>query len=299
MGFLGVAVGFAFAKTSQTTRRVARYASLSADSYSATPGTLDEEDQPVRTPLDSNSTVLVVGATRGIGLEFVRQLLAKGSTVVATHREAEPPQTLQSLADSGGQLSFLQMDVGDGDSVQAAAAAFGGKGMRLTHIIHSAGIYGPQGTLDGVGRQGRASYPAVTKEAMMSVFEINAVGPLLVAQNFSPFLKPSPSCALPVISILTSKMGSIDDNGSGGAYAYRTSKSALNAIAKSLYVDLKSSGKATVCLLHPGYVRTDMTDGNGLIDCDESVAGLLKAIEATGPETPYRWIDFKACLIPW
>ena len=278
---------------------VARAAdSDSTPGHSAAPGTSAVEDQSAQTPLDQHSTVLVVGATRGIGLEFVRQLLLRGCAVVGTHRQAHAPEPLQALAVSQG-LRFLQMDVADPRSIQCAAKALEAQGTALTHIIHSAGIYGPQGTLDGRGRKGRADAPAVTKDAMMTVFEVNAVGPLLVAQAFAPLLKPSASCMLPIIAILTSKVGSIDDNSSGGAYAYRTSKAACNAVARSLYVDLNSTRQATVCLLHPGFVRTDMTSGKGLIDCDESVSGMIKAIEATGPGTPFRWVDYKACLIPW
>ena len=113
----------------------------------------------------------------------------------------------------------------------------------------------------------------------------------------SALLAPSGAQTMPVLAILTSKVGSIDDNGSGGAYAYRTSKAAVNQIAKSLYIDLED--QATVVLLHPGFVQTDMTNGAGLITADVSVAGLLKAIEATGPETPFRFVDFAGKRIPW
>ena len=99
---------------------------------------------------------------------------------------------------------------------------------------------------------------------------------------------------------MSSKVGSVDDNGSGGAYAYRSSKSALNSIAKSLSsVDL--ANEARVMLLHLGYVRTDMTGGKeGFIDAKESMGGMLNAIEATDATTPgFRFVDYKACLIPW
>ena len=101
---------------------------------------------------------------------------------------------------------------------------------------------------------------------------------------------------------MSSKVGSVIDNGSGGAYAYayRSSKSALNSIAKSLSsVDL--ANEARVMLLHLGYVRTDMTGGKeGFIDAKESMGGMLNAIEATDATTPgFRFVDYKACLIPW
>lgn len=201
----------------------------------------------------------------------------------------------------------LQMDIVDEDSITNAVVEY--KAMiennpnivkesnGLTHIIHSAGIYLPGTSFDGTARGPRQPAPPVTKEIMMKTFEINTIAPLLVAQNFVPLLSKRSDTLLPVISFLTSKVGSIDDNRSGGAYAYRSSKSALNNIAKSLSIDL--AGEASVTLLHPGYVRTDMTSGNGLIDVDESVGGMLKAIEATDATVGFRFVDYKACLIPW
>jgi len=202
------------------------------------------------------------------------------------------------------------MDLESETSIMDAAKTLGDDdnddGGLLTHIIHSAGIYLPGTSLDGKARGPRKAAPPVTKEIMMKTFEINTIAPLLIAQHFIPLLKSrsvsdgdgdEQKLLLPIISILSSKVGSVDDNGSGGAYAYRSSKSALNNIAKSLSIDL--SNEARVLLLHPGYVRTDMTDGNGLIDVDESVNGMLNAIEATDATVGFRFVDYKACLIPW
>eukprot|EP00931_Biecheleriopsis_adriatica_P120895 TRINITY_DN95997_c0_g1_i1.p1 TRINITY_DN95997_c0_g1~~TRINITY_DN95997_c0_g1_i1.p1 ORF type:complete len:266 (+),score=55.82 TRINITY_DN95997_c0_g1_i1:37-834(+) len=214
-------------------------------STSVPPGTSPVEEQPVITELGAGSKVLVVGASRGIGLEFVRQLLSRGCQVIATHREDAPPQTLHGVANE--RLSYLRMDVSDADSISKAAASLSEKGTKLTHIVHNAGIYGPTVTLDGKERQGRPAAPAVSKDVMLRVFEVNAVGPLLVVQRFIDLLQ-APDGQLPIIAILTSKVGSVDDNGSGGAYAYRASKSACNIIAKSIYVDLRSEGLATVVL---------------------------------------------------
>lgn len=273
--------------------------------FSALPGSMEKEDQTVKTPLGSNSHVLVVGASRGLGLEFCEKLLAKGCRVVATHRGEHVPEALSALASSSGdKLQFLCMDVGDEQSIIEAAATL--KGMLekmespgLSHIIHNAGIYGPRDSLDGKSRLGRAANPPVTKQGMLQTFEINTIGPLLMAQSFTPLMKKPAEGkkGMPILAILSSKVGSVDDNGSGGAYAYRASKSALNIVAKSLFCDLW--GSVAVFLLHPGYVRTDMTNGQGLIDTDESVDGMLRAIEATDGETPFRWVDYKACRIPW
>ena len=255
------------------------------------------EEQPVRNPLDSSSNVLVVGASRGIGTELVRQCLAKGASVIATHRGSAVPSALEELrAEAPDRLSTLELDCSDPASIEGAAQSMHDRPARLTHVIHNAGIYGSQVSISGKSWGSRPAANPVTKEIMMEVFETNAVGPLLVAQAMYPFFAPAPG-QQPVYAFLTSKVGSIVDNGSGGAYAYRASKIALNMIAKSLSVDFK--GIASVVLLHPGYVRTDMTGGNGLIDADESVAGMLRAVEATDSSMELRWVDYKAEVVPW
>eukprot|EP00965_Chrysotila_dentata_P129817 4291343-Pleurochrysis_carterae.AAC.1 len=277
--------------------RMSSAAAPSADnlhSISAAPDSEVKDKQEIITPLGPGCTVLVVGATRGIGLEAARQLVERGCKVVATHRSLRPSAALEQL-----RCDFLRMDVADEDSVRDAAQELSDRGISLTHIFHSAGIYGPVGSLDGKARMGRPEAPPVTKQDMLDVFQVNAVAPLLVAQHFVPLCNATEAVKIPILAILTSKVGSVHDNGSGGAYAYRASKAACNIIAKSLYVDLRSEDRATVVLLHPGYVRTDMTNGKGFISTFECVGGLLGAIEATGPETPFRWVDYKGMLIPW
>lgn len=273
---------------------------------SAPPGTSSLiEEQPVRYAIDKTCTVLVVGGTRGIGLEWVRQCGSKGASVIATYRGEELPTSLAELSLENKAVQSLRMDVEDEESVSSAAEELRerlGKAGSLTHVIVNAGIYLTGSSFDGTPRGGRAAAAPVTKDIMMRTFAVNSIGPLVVAQSFIPLMvvegqKVTADTKLPVFSILTSKVGSVDDNASGGAYAYRASKSALNNIAKSLSVDLK--GKVSVVLLHPGYVRTDMTSGNGLIDTDESVRGMMRAIETTNASVGFRLVDYKAALIPW
>jgi hypothetical protein len=118
--------------------------------FSAKPGTLEKEEQKVLTPLGADSQVLVVGASRGIGLEFASQLLERGCSVVGTHRGDAVPQQLKELKDkSGDRLRLLAMDVGDEESINNAASELrglikGGECKPLSHIIHNAGVYGPK-----------------------------------------------------------------------------------------------------------------------------------------------------------
>uniref|UniRef100_A0A7S4N4A4 Short-chain dehydrogenase/reductase SDR n=1 Tax=Odontella aurita TaxID=265563 RepID=A0A7S4N4A4_9STRA len=299
-------------RTSQTVVRAgtaesATEAFTPPDARSAVPGIHETEVQPSRNPIGPNSSVLVVGGTRGIGLEFVRQCAQRGASVAATHRDGSIPEALLQLIkacedDNIGAVSGLQMDVADESSIQNAAMELKSREdfKPLTHIIHSAGTYLKGTTFDGSSRGGRPPAPPVTKDIMMDTLLINAVGPLMVAQSFVPIMGSSPEATddqLPILAVLTSKVGSIHDNGSGGTYAYRASKSALNNICKSLSVDLM--GEISVVLIHPGYVRTDMTGGNGLIDVDESVSGMLRAVESTDRTVGFRFVDYKAELIPW
>jgi NAD(P)-dependent dehydrogenase (short-subunit alcohol dehydrogenase family) len=264
------------------------------------PGTSPVEDQEKVNPINSSCTVLVVGANRGIGLEFVKQCLERGATVIASHRSDEVPETLRDLQSEydDNKLRPLQIDLTSESSIEDAASKFQAMDIgSLTHIIHNAGIYLPGTSFDGTARGPRDAAPKVTKEVLMKTYEINTIAPLLIAQNFVPLMGKRSDSLYPVLAMLSSKVGSVDDNGSGGAYAYRSSKSALNNIAKSISIDL--GDEIRVALLHPGYVRTDMTNGNGFIDTDESVSGMLNAIEATDASTGFRFVDYKACLIPW
>mmetsp|Transcript_2583 Transcript_2583/g.5621 ORF Transcript_2583/g.5621 Transcript_2583/m.5621 type:complete len:352 (+) Transcript_2583:24-1079(+) len=271
---------------------------------SVTPGESPVEEQNALNPINESCTILVVGTSRGIGIEFAKQCLDKGATVIATYRSKDLPTSLSDLKSSednnyADKLHTIQMDLEDEDSISEAARNLKGREdiQPLTHIIHNAGIYLSGASFDGTARASRPATSKVTKEVMMKMFEVNTIAPLLIAQSFVPLLGKPSGNLFPIIAFVSSKVGSVDDNGSGGAYAYRSSKSALNQVAKSLSVDL--ADEARVVLLHPGWVRTDMTNGNGLIDTEESVSGMLKAVEATDASTGFRFVDYKACQIPW
>ena len=128
---------------------------------------------------------------------------------------------------------------------------------------------------------------------MRAQFELNAIAPLLLTRALAPRLDPGAKVAL-----ITSRMGSIGDNGSGGYYGYRMSKAALNAAGVSLAHDLKPRGVAVV-ILHPGSVRTDMTGGHGMIDADESARSLLQRIDELRLETTGRFLHQNGEVLPW
>ena len=216
---------------------------------------------------------IVTGANRGIGLQLCRALKDRGHTVTALCR-----QSSEALAGLGVNIRD-NYDVTDGAAIEAFARSVEPGTVDL--LINNAGI------LHGM------SLDELDLESARRQFEVNALGPLRVTQSLLHALKDGARLAL-----VTSRMGSIADNDSGGSYGYRMSKAALNAAGVSLARDLRERGIA-VAILHPGYVRTDMTGQSGLIDVDESVAGLLEQIDGLDLENSGSFWHTNGELLPW
>ncbi len=215
--------------------------------------------------------VLVVGANRGIGLELARQLVARGDHVTATCR-----------TDRGG-LERLGCGVLDGiDLARRDTLAVLGSGPGLDDLIVNAGIYPDEEGLE-----------ALDTALVLRDLEVNAVGPLAAVQAALPRLHEGSRVVL-----ITSRMGSIGDNDSGGSYGYRMSKAALNMAGKTLSIDLAPRGVA-VALVHPGWVRTDMTAGQGLIDARESAAGILARLDDLHLGTTGTFWHQNGQTLPW
>ena len=196
------------------------------------------------------STHVIVGANRGIGLELAKQLHAKeDQKVIATCRKSS-----EGLNATGAEV-HEGVDVTSDEAVAAFAAKM--KGRELDGLIVNAGVL-ERNTL------AHLDFDSIRKQ-----LEVNALGPLRVVAALRDALEDGAKGA-----IITSRMGSIADNGSGGSYGYRMSKTAVNAAGVSLARDL-APRRIAVGLFHPGYVRTDMTGGNGNVDPDEAAAMLL------------------------
>ncbi len=221
-------------------------------------------------------TVLITGTNRGIGLELCRQLSAKGMHVIATCRHAS-----KELKDLNVEI-IENVEVSEPTSLAKLADTL--KGRNLDWVINNAGIAG------GIGL-GDIDDSAV--DSFIRMYRVNSLGPLLVTQALLPNLHEGSK-----VGIITSRMGSIDDNDSGGSYAYRMSKAAVNAAGKSLSVDLKPRGIA-VAILHPGWVRTDMTGHGGLIDPDESASGLIKRMEELTLDSSGGFWHTNGERLPW
>jgi NAD(P)-dependent dehydrogenase (short-subunit alcohol dehydrogenase family) len=221
-------------------------------------------------------TALVTGSNRGIGLEFCTQLKQRGFDVIATCRHGSP--ALEAL----GVEVIEGVEVSEPDSLKELVEKLDGR--KIDWLINNAGIAGGLGLSD------------INVEALDSfkrMYEVNSLGPLLVTNALLGNLGDGSK-----VGLITSRMGSIDDNDSGGSYAYRMSKAALNAAGKSLSIDLKPRGIA-VGILHPGWVRTDMTGHGGLIDTDESVDGLLKRMDGLNLENSGTFWHTNGEVLPW
>lgn len=216
---------------------------------------------------------VVTGANRGIGLELARQLKARGASVVAVCRKGSP------------ELDALGVRVESGiDVTEPAAGSDLAERLAVDDIdllIQNAGMLAPD------------SLDTVDLVKLRAQFELNAIAPLMLTRALAARLHKGSKVAL-----ITSRMGSIADNGSGGYYGYRMSKAALNAAGVSLAHDLKPRGVAVV-MLHPGSVRTEMTRGHGMIEADESVRGLLQRIDELQLETSGRFLHQSGEALPW
>jgi NAD(P)-dependent dehydrogenase (short-subunit alcohol dehydrogenase family) len=196
--------------------------------------------------------VLVTGANRGIGLELCRQLVARGDEVIAACRSSN--SALQAL-----NLRVIEgIDVSSARSVALLRSELGE--LKLNWLINNAGIL----SVESLGN--------LDFDAMERQFRVNSLGPLRVTSALLPNL---PSGAK--VGIITSRMGSIEDNTSGGYYGYRMSKAAVNMAGMSLARDLREVG-VSVTLLHPGMVATEMTGGRG-VKVEHSASGLIQRMD--------------------
>ncbi len=225
-------------------------------------------------------TVLITGANRGLGLEFTRQFAAEGWHVIATCRQ---PNAAKALAAIKGDVRVRALDTTD--SVQVGALARALKSETIDLLINNAGIYGPR----------KVAFGRVNQEAWRDVFQVNVMGPMMVSEALADHVARSTG---KTIVTLTSMMGSIALNESGGSYIYRSSKSALNMVMKGLSVSLKPRG-ITVVLIHPGWVRTDMGGASAHLSTEESVTAMRRIIAGLKPDDNGRFFNYDGKEIPW
>jgi NAD(P)-dependent dehydrogenase (short-subunit alcohol dehydrogenase family) len=217
-------------------------------------------------------TVLITGGNRGIGLELARQYAERGDEVIVACRHSSVQLTELGVKVVSG------VDVGSAQSVAGLASAL--EGTRLDRLVNNAGILS-RDSLDEL------DFAEVERQ-----FQINSMGPLRVTAALRPNLSSGSK-----VFVITSRMGSIDDNTSGGYYGYRMSKAAVNIAGKSLSVDLKPAGIG-VFLLHPGYVSTDMTGHHGT-PVSDSARGLIARMDELGIEQTGTFWHQEGTSLPW
>lgn len=229
-------------------------------------------------------SVLITGANRGIGLKFVEYYCHKNWNVYATYRDEH--HALLEKTTQYNHLTLLKLDVADPLSINKLKQSM--TGITLNLLINNAGVHGPRDH-----EFGHTSTKQV--EQWQQVLSINSIAPLLVTEALSKNLQfGTPSKA----AFISSKMGSIDDNTSGGSYMYRTSKTALNAVVRSLSVDLEKFGISVVAL-HPGWVKTRMGGENALIDTKTAVEGMAQVIDNLSADNSGEFVNFDGQSLPW
>jgi NAD(P)-dependent dehydrogenase (short-subunit alcohol dehydrogenase family) len=217
--------------------------------------------------------VLVTGANRGIGLELARIFRARGDSVIAVCRRASA-----DLAALGVRV-VTDVDVTDERSLDKLVRAL--EGTRLDVVVHNAGILRSE------------ALGSIDYRSLQAQIDTNAIAPLRLTERLLPLLAAGAK-----IAFMTSRMGSIADNSSGSMYGYRMSKAALNMAGASLAHDLKPRGVAVV-ILHPGYVRTEMTGGHGNIEPKDAAAQLVQRIDELSLATTGRFLHANGEVLPW
>ncbi len=219
------------------------------------------------------ASILVTGGNRGIGLELVRQFVERGDDVIAVCRSSNPD--LEAI----GARIIDGVDVSDDAGVARLVTAL--EGETIDVLVNNAGILKSD------------NFDSVDFDAMLEQYRVNTIGPLRVTRALRDNLKAGSK-----VGIVTSRVGSIEDNGSGNNYGYRCSKTAANMVGMNLHHDLSPKGIA-VMLLHPGYVATDMTGGSGNTNTVDAAAGLIARLDELSLETSGTFWHAEGYELPW
>jgi NAD(P)-dependent dehydrogenase (short-subunit alcohol dehydrogenase family) len=229
-------------------------------------------------------STLITGANRGLGLEFARQYLADGWRVYAACRDPNTASELRRLAEPNDKnLQIMTLDVTNPANVKAAVSELDGRAIDL--LLNNAGVMGARGQTVG-----NLDYDTWAK-----VLEANTMGPMRVAEAFVDHVARSDR---KLIVTLTSGMGSLADNTSGGSIAYRSSKAAVNMVMRSLAIDLTPRG-ITCVVVNPGWVQTDMGGPHARISPAESVTKLRRLIDTLGPAQSGKFFNYDGREYPW
>ena len=229
------------------------------------------------------TNVLITGANRGLGLGFAKKCLKKDVHVLATVRDIKGSKELLALKERFPEnLEIFELDLLKESAGYILANFLGDRPIDI--LINNAGI--------GSTNQ---HFQAVSPKPWLEVLKVNLIAPLMVTQSIIDNVKKG---VAKKIYFLSSQLGSIEDNTSGGMYIYRSSKTGLNQVVKSLSVDLKPQG-ITVVSLHPGWVKTDMGGPNAPVSIDESIKGMMQVIDETDIRDTGRFLNYDGKELPW
>ena len=230
--------------------------------------------------------ILVTGASRGLGLEYVRQYAARGERVFATCRDPGGAERLAAVAgEHPGSVEVSALDVTDRRAIDAIVERIAADGDgSLDVLVNNAGL-SPRGE----------RFDNIEATSMLAVLEVNAVAPLIVAQRCRPLLARA---RRPRIVNLSSAMGSLAKKDYGRHYSYASSKAALNMVTRAAAHDLAGDGIVVVAL-HPGWVQTDLGGSQATLSPRESVRGMIRVVDRLKPEQSGRFLTWQGEEHPW
>lgn len=226
--------------------------------------------------------ILITGANRGIGLGFSAYYANAGWHVYACCRNPKNATNLKNLSQKNSSVSMIQADVSKFSDIQKLAKVLQNKPIDI--LINNAGILGAH-----------ESFGNIETEFWVEALKVNTIAPLLIAQALLPNLRLG-QCK--IIANISSCLGSISDNDSGAYYCYRSSKAALNAVTKSMAIDLKNENITTIAM-HPGWVKTDMGGEDAQITVSESVQGLTSVLNSIKLNDSGKFLDYQGKLLDW
>lgn len=227
--------------------------------------------------------VFITGANRGIGLELTHQYLVAGEKVFASARDPSIESLSRLTERYPDNLKIVMLDVTDESNIQTVAGSLESTSIDL--LINNAGLFHSK----------HEDFSSLNPDTWIEEFRVNSIAPFLVTRALKSNLANANSS---VVGMISSKMGSMGDNQSGGSYSYRSSKAALNAVSVSLANDL-SDLDISVVALHPGWVQTDMGGPNGLIDVETSATGLKAILDKAGTAESGKFYDYSGKQLPW
>jgi NAD(P)-dependent dehydrogenase (short-subunit alcohol dehydrogenase family) len=225
--------------------------------------------------------VLITGASRGIGLEFARQFLARGDRVFAACRDPQNARQLHALPSD--RLHLISLDVADAASIDASYAAVRQQTDALDILINNAGIIDDDNDVLG----------SLTFDVLMTLLRVNAAAPILIAQRYLELLQRGTD---PQIIGITSEHGSIASKPDGGSYGYSASKAALNMFIRTLAFDVRG---ITAYVIDPGWVRTDMGGRSASLSPERSVGGMMQIIDRATPRDAGKFFRWDGQEEPW